>query len=369
MKQLSQCTTNNVQVKLELNQSAKLFFRTGRAFARFLSVGRVVIGHDSSDSCTSLKRSLVMGLLAQGCDVLEIGPCSKEQLSFSICELRADGGVLIIPCHDGQNSHSIIFFGKNAALINSENGLDDIHTYASRNQFVSTQVPGNIIEHDMVPRYAFNLLSVMHCLAKTPLTQLKPCKVVVNCPTHAYWDAIEALQCEFVKRQIPITFIQQKLSHNEALSKTLTFMPSISDAMQTSFAVVSNEADFGVVLDPYTVRCHFIDNQGKLIEDEAIAEILALLFIQHYPNDKVVLEHDPSCAEIEPVTVPVSSMRNINASYGFCSEKRHHFRHLAYSQSALLPWLLLIERLTTKGQTLEQLSNNQFDASKVEPLL
>lgn len=61
---------------------------------------RVVVGYDGRHSSPTLEAALVAGLQASGCEVIRIGRGPTPMLYYAVCELAADGGVMITGSHN-----------------------------------------------------------------------------------------------------------------------------------------------------------------------------------------------------------------------------------------------------------------------------
>jgi phosphomannomutase len=65
------------------------------AFGTWAGGGPVVIGRDTRRSSSMLRSAAVAGLLAPGCEVIDVGVCPTPVVSFAVRELGAAGGLSI----------------------------------------------------------------------------------------------------------------------------------------------------------------------------------------------------------------------------------------------------------------------------------
>lgn len=72
----------------------------GCAFGSHVGGGRVVVGRDSRPSGPMLSRALEAGLLATGCDVVDLGVVTTPGVGVMVTELGAAGGVVITASHN-----------------------------------------------------------------------------------------------------------------------------------------------------------------------------------------------------------------------------------------------------------------------------
>ena len=75
----------------------------GKAFGTYLrseNRSKVSVGMDCRLSSENYKRLLIEGLLATGCDVVDIGVCPTPVLYFSIRHLKKEGGIMVTASHN-----------------------------------------------------------------------------------------------------------------------------------------------------------------------------------------------------------------------------------------------------------------------------
>ena len=86
------------QVPDQLNED--IARRIGRAYARVINPGRVVVGHDIRLTSEAIKGALVTGLREAGVDVLDIGLCGTEEIYFATSHLGVGGGIAVTASHN-----------------------------------------------------------------------------------------------------------------------------------------------------------------------------------------------------------------------------------------------------------------------------
>lgn len=82
----------------------------GTAFGSHLGGGKVVLGRDSRPSGQMVQAAMVSGLLATGCDVVDLGVVSTPGAAFMTVRHRAAGGVMITASHNPIAWNGIKFF-------------------------------------------------------------------------------------------------------------------------------------------------------------------------------------------------------------------------------------------------------------------
>ena len=93
----------DIRARVEIDLTAEEVNRLGRAlgvYYRRQGKRRVVVGHDCRLSSPQWQERLVEGLVASGCQVVDIGMCPTPVLYFAVRHLYADGGVIVTASHN-----------------------------------------------------------------------------------------------------------------------------------------------------------------------------------------------------------------------------------------------------------------------------
>src|SRR6185295_18493312 len=71
-----------------------------QAFGTYLDSGRILICRDTRSSGPMVCASVLAGLLATGCHVIDLGVCPTPSLQLAVEWLEADGGISITAGHN-----------------------------------------------------------------------------------------------------------------------------------------------------------------------------------------------------------------------------------------------------------------------------
>ena len=200
-----------------------------------------------------------------------------------------------------------------------------------------------------------------HLLAYVELRKLKPLKIVVNAGNGGAGLIIDQLE-----PHLPFEFV--KIHHRAR--RPFPERRAQSDARGESRAAPSRRsaahgADFGLAWDGDYDRCFFFDEHGGFIEGYYLVGLLADAFCAGNRGGKVV--HDPrltwNTIEIvercggQPVLCKSGhafikqKMREVDAVYGGEMSAHHYFRHFAYCDSGMIPWLMVAQIMSESGRS------------------
>ena len=110
-------------------------YRVGRAFAKVMTPGRVVLGRDIRDSSPMLQDAISRGLTDEGVDVLEIGLCGTEEVYFATDHSGAGGGMMVTASHNPMGDNGVKIIGAGARPISRETGLGAMEEMVAANDF------------------------------------------------------------------------------------------------------------------------------------------------------------------------------------------------------------------------------------------
>jgi phosphomannomutase/phosphoglucomutase len=347
----------------ELN--VELATRIGRAFAKTVGKGSVVVGYDVRKDSPALAGALSEGLTRAGCDVIDIGLCGTEEVYFQTFHRAAIGGVMVTASHNPIDYNGMKLVREGARPISGDTGLRDMERLVEENNFVDAERRGHIIRDYDKAAYISHLLSYI----KT--TALRPLKIVANAGNGCAGPIVDLLA-----KHLPFEFIKLNHEPDGSFPNGIPNPLLSENRSATADAVRGSGADFGLAWDGDFDRCFFFDADGEFIEGYYIVGLLAAQLLDKHPGAKVI--HDPRLTwnTIEMVReaggIPVQSktghafikerMRIEDAIYGGEMSAHHYFRDFAYCDSGMIPWLLLAERISQSGQSLGELVSKQVAA-------
>jgi len=340
----------------QLNED--IAYRIGRAYADFLKPRKVVVGHDIRLSSRSICDALTRGLTDSGVDVCDIGLCGTEEIYFATSHLQVDGGIAVTASHNPKDYNGMKFVREHSKPISADTGLNDIKQLAERNVFDAATRKGAVTTVDTKPAYIEHLLSYIDVKA------LKPLKVLSN-PGNGGAGAI----VELLASHLPCTFVKL---HHEPDGNFPNGVPNPlleENRAPTRQALLAEGCDLALAWDGDFDRCFFFDEKGNFIEGYYIVGLLAEAFLKKNPGSKIV--HDPRLVwntqavveEFGGSTVQCKSghafikeiMRKEDAIYGGEMSAHHYFRDFFYCDSGMVPWLLVLEIISSSGKPLSRL--------------
>ncbi len=359
MNNIASFKAYDIRGKVPSELNADLAYKVGRAYAKLLNCKSVVIGRDVRKSSKEISDALTKGLTDAGSDVIDLGLCGTEMIYFATPYTDADGGVMITASHNPPEYNGLKFVKKGSVPMGYDSGLNEVEKMILNDEL------GEISEKKGEVRY----LDVMKEFIDKVRTfydaeKIKPFKVVVNAGNGCVGPALDVLE-KFLPIEMVKVFHEPDSNFPNGVPNPL--LPE--NRKPTIDAILENKADLGVAWDGDYDRCFFFDENGEFIEGYYIVGLLAKSILKNEPGGKVV--HDPRLIwntlkvvkEAEGEAVQSKSghafikqkMREVNSVYGGEMSAHHYFRDNYYSDSGLIPFVLILQLMSDENKSLSDL--------------
>ena len=349
------------RIPTELNQ--EVAFKIGVAIASYFSTQSVVIGYDVRPSSLEILDALAKGIQSQQSEVMSIGLCGTEEIYFATNYLDSDAGVMITASHNPADYNGLKIVGAGAKPVSMDSGLGEIKSIAESVSY-DDSIDLKLKEINIRDQYLDKILSFVNT------ESIKPLHVVTNAGNGCAGPVINALES-----RLPITFTKIQNEPDGLFPNGIPNPLLVENRQVTSKAVIEHEADLGIAWDGDFDRCFFFDANGQFIENYYLIGLLSEQLLQANPKDHIV--HDPRLVwntreEVMRANgIPNQSkaghsfikeiMRANKAVYGGEMSGHHYFRDFYYSDSGMIPWLLLLEKISNAGQTLTDLVSERIE--------
>jgi phosphomannomutase len=100
-----------------------------QAFGTYVRSGRIVIGRDTRPSGEMVRNAVVGGLLATGCEVVDVGVCPVPTIQLAVERLAAAGGIAITASHNPEQWNALKFIRSDGIFLNSYQAEELLEVY------------------------------------------------------------------------------------------------------------------------------------------------------------------------------------------------------------------------------------------------
>jgi phosphomannomutase len=333
-------------------------YAIGRAFAEVFEPKRIAVGHDMRVSSPSMAEAVIRGASEAGADVLELGLVGTEMLYFAVGELGLDGGIAVTASHNPKEYTGMKIVRSGALPVGGESGLLDIRDRAL-SLSEATAPPGKVEPYDIWEQFVERVLSFIDPDA------VKPLRVVADAangmagvmlpPVLERLPQVEVVRCYF---EPDGTFPNHE--PNPLLPENREFIVR---------KTLEEQADFGVAFDGDADRCFFVDDSGEFVPGDFVTALFAELVLEREPGAKIIYDVRASWAVPETIEraggVPLMNrvghafikhrMREEHAAFGGEVSGHYYFRDFSQADSGVVPFLLMLELLSKRGQKLSEI--------------
>jgi phosphomannomutase len=333
----------------------------GRAFVEVFEPKRIAVGHDMRLSSPAMAEAVIAGATEAGAEVLELGLVGTEMVYFAVGELGLDGGVAVTASHNPKEYTGMKIVRAGALPVGGESGLLEIRDRALTDSQGQTQgqTPGRVQTYDVWPAYVERVLSFVDVSA------IRPLKVVIDAangmagamlpPVLEHLPQLEVVRCFF---EPDGTFPNHE--PNPLLPENREFIVR---------KTLDERADFGVAFDGDADRCFFVDDTGEFVPGDFATAIFAEAVLVKEPGAKVIYDVRASWAVPETIEgrggVPLMNrvghafikqrMREEGAAFAGEVSGHYYFRGFTQADSGVIPFLLMLERISTDGRKLSEI--------------
>lgn len=359
MEKLSCFKAYDIRGKVPSELNVDLAYKIGRAFSAYTNAKKIVVGYDVRKSSSELSEALINGITDSGADVINIGLCGTEMIYFSTPYFNADGGIMITASHNPPEYNGMKFVKKGSVPVGYDSGLNIIEKMILKSELGEKSITKGSVEKKDVMNEFIEHLNKFYNPQK-----IKPFKVVVNAGNGCAGLALNAIESKLPIKMIKV-FIEPDSEFPNGVPNPLL----VENRKPTIDAVIKNNADLGVAWDGDYDRCFFVDEKGNFIEGYYIVGLLAKSILKKHSGEKIV--HDPRLIwnTLDVVNrnngIAVQSksghafikqkMREVNSIYGGEMSAHHYFRENSYSDSGMIPFLLILQLVSEEEKPLSDL--------------
>ena len=336
-------------------------YAIGRAYVEHFEPRSIAVGRDTRLSSPSMSAALIEGAADGGADVLDLGLVGTEMVYYAVGELELEGGVCVTASHNPKQYTGMKIVRRGALPVGGESGLLDVRDRAVEIVADSNYVPprrGDVRQEDIWPGFVEKVLSFVDVGA------IKPLRVVIDAA-----NGMAGVMLPPVLERLPIEAVScffepdgsfPNHEPNPLLPENREFI--IGKTME-------ERADLGVAYDGDADRCFFVDDTGDFVPGDFITALLAESILRKEGGGSVIYDVRASRAVPETIEraggVPLINrvghayikhrMRKDGAVFGGEVSAHYYFRDFSQADSGIVPFLLLLELISVRGQKLSEI--------------
>lgn len=246
----------------------------------------VSVGHDTRISSPKIKNIVIKALIRMGISVKDCGYSSTPAMFMSIINLPCNGAIEITASHHPYDKNGLKFFTRFGGLNSSD--IDEILELAQENKFIFAREFGAVEEVNNMNIYSKNLREMI-CKEINAVDYSRPLrdfKIIVDAG-----NGIGGFYAEKV-----LAPLGADIEGSQFLEYDGTFpnhMPNPEDAKAMDSlqnAVISNEADIGIIFDTDVDRAACVDKDGAEINKNKLIALASAIALENNEGGTIVTD-------------------------------------------------------------------------------
>ncbi|MDP6594774.1 MAG: phosphoglucosamine mutase [Candidatus Poribacteria bacterium] len=242
--------------------------RFATAFGTFIAGGMVIVGRDSRTSSPMLFHAVCAGLMASGCQILDVGMCPTPTVLLVSKKMKADGSIVITASHNPIEWNGLEFAADSGRLLTTEDQDQLSQIYQSDSiRFSPWNEQGRI--EVLETAIEIHLEQILNChWVNLERTHRRNLKVVIDAGNGAGSQIspilLEKLGCEVVQVHCTPDGLFPRPSE-----------PTPEALIQLCKVVKAESADLGLAHDGDADRLVIVDQQGNALSSEYTFVLIA----------------------------------------------------------------------------------------------
>ena len=332
-------------------------YAIGRAYVEHFEPGKIAIGHDMRLSSPSMSAAAMDGAADGGADVLDLGLVGTEMVYFAVAELELEGGICVTASHNPKQYTGMKIVRRGALPVGGESGLLDVRDRAVR-PFGPPRHRGEVLARDIWDAFVAKVVSFVDVSA------IKPLRVVIDAA-----NGMAGAMLPPVLEQLPIEAVTCYFEPDGTFPNHEP-NPLLPENREFIVRKTREEgADLGVAYDGDADRCFFVDDTGEFVPGDFVTALLAESILAKEDGGNVI--YDVRASRAVPETIERAGgtplinrvghayikhrMRKENAVFAGEVSAHYYFRDFSQADSGVVPFLLLLELISRRGQKLSEI--------------
>jgi len=339
----------------EVNE--EIAYRVGRALVSHVNARAVIVGRDMRLSSPQLHDALVRGITEQGADVFDIGLATTDMFYYA-CGSTDFPGVTVTASHNPKEYNGFKMVRKLPDLIGGGNGMEEIRDMVIANKFSTPAAKGTVQDKDIRDEYRKKILSLV------TTEHITPQKIIVDAA-----NGLGGVVFDLVYRDFPIDVVRMYFEPDGRFPNHGGDPLQAKNRKELEARVITEGASLGFAFDPDADRFFVIDEKGEFVPGDFMTALLGEYLVKKYGGGNVVYDLRASWAVRDLITKAGGSvfenrvghahikprMQEEDAIFGGEVTGHYYFRDFFFSDSGVLPSLVVISMLCEYGKTMSEL--------------
>lgn len=252
-----------------------------QAFGTYVGRGRVVIGRDTRSSGPMLQHAVSCGLLAAGCEVVNLGVLPTPTIQVYIGSGSARGGIALTASHNPPEYNALKLFNGEGLFFNhyERSELLDLYHQSDFRQAENDEIGRMVSDLDSAPKLHFDRV-----LRHVNVERIRACRFRVA--LDGVNGAGSIVSCKFLREILGCEL------HAISVDPTKPF-PRVAEPRPDTLGDLSNlvrnaNCQVGFAQDPDGDRLAVADETGRVLDNDDVLALAVDAALGRLPGDVVV---------------------------------------------------------------------------------
>ncbi|MGE3173186.1 MAG: phosphomannomutase/phosphoglucomutase [Planctomycetota bacterium] len=329
--------------------------KIGQALVQFLNAKRLVVGRDMRTMAPSVQDAIIDGILAQGCDVVDIGLASTPMGYYAIGKIPCDGGLVVTASHNPKQYIGFKLCRAEARPMSADTGIKELERMVLGPDIAPAARAGTrdqvCVKQDFVDHIA------------AFQRDIEPMTIAVD-----YANGMGANEAPAIFAKIPglkVVPLYEQLDGTFPNHEANPLKESNLDDLRA--AVKKHRAPLGLAFDGDADRCAFVDEEGRTVHADLITVMLARGMLQRHPGKGII--YDLRSSKVVPEEIVKLGGRPVRERVGHSFMKEtmrkqdcigggelsghFYFAENYYTDCGVLAAILVMNQLSQEGRSLK----------------
>jgi len=249
--------------------------------------GRIVVGHDYRSYSQSIKQALIVGLMATGADVVDIGLAVSPMAYYAQFLLDSPAVAMVTASHN-ENGWTGVKIGMERPLTHGPEDMGRLKEIVLSGKFVTGKRGSYTYAQGVGAKYVEDLLKAGPVSRKL--------KVVAACGNGTAGLFAEEVLTKLGCSVIPLhTSLDYTFPHHNPNPEDMHMLHAVADAVK------EHGADVGLAFDGDGDRIGIIDSDGSIIWGDQMLALLARDVLLRHPGAPIIADVKSSQALFDDV--------------------------------------------------------------------
>jgi phosphomannomutase len=252
-----------------------------QAFGTYVGGGRVVVGRDTRSSGEMLTHAVTSGLLAAGCEVVQVGVLPTPSVQIYVAATRARGGIAITASHNPPEYNALKLFNAEGLFFNSyeRSELLDLYHQRSFHEATNAEMRGVSVESSDASRFHRERVLAQVDASRIRARRFRVALDAVN-------GAGAIVSCRFLRDDLGCEVHAISVDPSQPFPRVAEPRPDTLGEL--SALVIATGADIGFAQDPDADRLAVVDERGRVLDNDDTLALAVDAALGRAPGDVVV---------------------------------------------------------------------------------